>query len=432
MRFKDEYHLTMTSYLSDVTERAVRECGVPGAAVMAAGRDGSEWAAFAGESRQSTPWGADTVAWVASMTKPVVAVAVLRLVEDGVLRLDDDVADALPELARLPVLTGFDQDGEPVLQPSRTPITLRRLLTHTAGAAYSIWNRDIHRYQALRGIPDLGECRTATLATPLAAEPGSRFEYGMGFEWIGRLVEAVTSEPLEQTVRREVLDPLGLDDTGFRLDDARRARRAMLAHRTPEGVHRREHLVPQDPELLMAGGAMYTTPRDYLTFLRMLLGEGSVGGVRVLEPDTVRAARANQIGELTVGAMRTAEPANSLDIEFLPGTTKRWSLLGLRNEETAPGGRSPGSLFWAGLTNCYFWVDWDRGDTGLVLTQLLPFGDPAVLGLFDDVERRIHALGEPTGDTRPHSALRGEITASRDSGAPAMRTRTRRMKGSKR
>ncbi len=415
----------MDSHLSDAVAHLARERGIPGMAAMTVGADGSSWSAFAGESRPNSPWAADTVTWVASMTKPVVSVAVLRLVEDGRLDLDAPVTKALPDLASLPVLIGFDDDGAPVLRPSCTPITLRQLLTHTAGNSYGIWNRDIHRYQQLRGIPDLGECRAETLSTPLAAEPGSRFEYGMNFEWLARLVEVATGEPLAQILRREVTEPLEMHDTGFTVDDTRRARLALLGTRTADGIDQRAHLVPQTPEILMAGGALYTTPRDYLRFLRMLLGDGTVDGVRILRPDTVRSARANHIGELTVGPLHTAEPASSLDVEFLPGTTKRWSLLGLRNEEDAPNGRSAGSLFWAGLTNCYFWVDWGHGDAGFVMAQLLPFADPAVLELFDLVERRTHATHGHIGARESPSEETPFASASREPGAPAKRTLSR-------
>jgi methyl acetate hydrolase len=142
----------------------------------------------------------------------------------------------------------------------------------------------------------------------------------------------------------------------------------------------------------MGGGGMYSTPADYLTFLRMVLAGGSLHGQQILKPDTIRAARRNQIGPLRVGPFVSYDLASSRDVDFLPGAAKKWSLLGMLNVEATPGGRSAGSLFWAGLTNCYFWVDWQRGETGLLMTQILPFGDPCVLDCFERFENGVRAL----------------------------------------
>jgi CubicO group peptidase (beta-lactamase class C family) len=162
--------------------------------------------------------------------------------------------------------------------------------------------------------------------------------------------------------------------------------------RTPDGLASIEFEMTQDPEFLMAGGAMYGSPADYLTLLRMILGGGEVDGVPILREDTVNEALSNQIGDLTIGKITSVDPGSSNDVEFLPGTTKKWSLLGMLNVEETPGGRSAGSLFWAGLPNAYYWVDRDKGNAGVLFTQILPFGDVAVLELFDRFENAVRAL----------------------------------------
>jgi methyl acetate hydrolase len=115
-------------------------------------------------------------------------------------------------------------------------------------------------------------------------------------------------------------------------------------------------------------------------------------GVQILRPDSIAEAMRNQIGELTIGKITSVDPVSSYDVDFLPGTTKKWGLLGMINMEETPGGRSAGSLFWAGLRNSYFWVDWNRGNAGVICTQILPFADPQVLELFDQFENAARTL----------------------------------------
>ena len=173
----------------------------------------------------------DTVFWIASMTKAVTSVASLILVEQGRLSLDEPLATVLPQLGSVRVLEGFDAQGEPRLRPPTRPITLRHLLTHTAGFSYDIWNADIGRYASHSGLPAIVECKNAALSTPLVADPGERWEYGISIDFVGKAVEAVTGTTLEMALRQLVFDPLEMRDSGFLI---RREQRTRLA-----GVHLR-------------------------------------------------------------------------------------------------------------------------------------------------------------------------------------------------
>jgi len=365
---------------------------IPGLAALAVTRDGTRYSGSFGDRADRAPWTENTVAWLGSMTKMIVAIGALQLVEQGRLDLDADLGTLLPALAEPRVLEGFDDAGRPKVRPANGAVTLRRLLSHTAGNGYHFWNANVLRYQEVEGLPGIIECREATLTTPLLFDPGTAWEYGMNIDWVGKAIEAVSGQDLEQYLRGSVLDPLGMSATSFRLGPALRDELAAMNFRSPDGLVQIEFEMTQEPEFLMAGGGMYGSPADYLTLLRMILGGGEVDGVRILREDTLTEALSNQIGDLTIGKITTVDPGSSNDVEFLPGTTKKWSLLGLLNVEETPGGRSAGSLFWAGLANSYYWVDRDRGNAGVLVTQILPFGDHAVLELFDRFENAVRAL----------------------------------------
>lgn len=365
---------------------AIERGEVAGIAAVAADRSGQRYSGAFGTRRGDEPFTADTICWLASTTKAVVSVAALQLVERGGLELDVPLGSLLPELDQAVVLEGFDDSGAAILRSARTPVTLRSLLTHTAGFGYSFWNSRLQRYHEHNGVPSIIECREATLRTPLLFDPGTAWEYGINFDWVGKAVEAASGQRIGDYLHEHIFEPLGMHDTAYVLSPRHRQKLATMNARTPDGLVPIEFEIPQEPEFQMGGGGLYGSPSDYLIFLRMLLGGGTLAGVQVLSWTSVEEARRNHIGDLSIGPFSTFDPAVTNAVEFLPGTTKKWSLLGMYNVEETPNGRSVGSLFWAGLSNVYFWVDWDNGNTGLIATQILPFADPVVLDLFDKFE----------------------------------------------
>jgi CubicO group peptidase (beta-lactamase class C family) len=240
-------------------------------------------------------------------------------------------------------------------------------------------------------LPGIVECKNLTLQTPLVFDPGERWEYGINIDWVGKMVEHLSGQSLEEYFREHILGPLGMRDTGFIVGPDQRARLASMHVRLPDGsLQAIEFMLTQEPEFFMGGGGLYSTGPDYLRFLRMLLGGGELDGQRVLKRETVEHMGTNQIGDLLVGPLKTAIPSSSNDAEFFPGMPKKWGLGYMLTTEAAPTGRSAGSLTWAGLANTYYWIDPARRLTGMILTQILPFADPTVLGLAEQFERAIY------------------------------------------
>jgi methyl acetate hydrolase len=293
------------------------------------------------------------------------------------------------------VLEGFDAAGRPQLRPVRTPITLRHLLTHTAGFSYENWNPLILRYLQETGLPPASGGRLAGLAAPLIADPGTRWEYGISLDWVGRLVEIASGERFDAYLQHHIFDPLSMTDTAYVLCADQEPRLAKVHRRLTDGTLQafaRERL--HDPEFFPGGGGLHSTAHDYIRFLRMLLGGGRLGDAVLLRPETVALMGRNHTGALEVGTLHSANPDMSNDLELLPGIAKGWGLSFLINTEDAPTGRSAGSMSWAGMGNCYYWLDPNRGIAGVMLTQILPFADPIVLELFATFEAAVYA-GNP-------------------------------------
>jgi methyl acetate hydrolase len=379
-----------TSSIAAPLRRAAEAGDVPGVAAAAATSDGVIFEAAFGTRDLATgaPMTADTVVWIASMTKAVTGACAMQLVEQRKLSLDGDIAAVVPELGRVQVLDGFDRNGQPRLRARKRAITLRHLLTHTSGYVYDIWNTDMARYLEATGTPGIISCQNAALTIPLVFDPGEKWEYGISIDWAGKAVEAVSGQTLAQYMTDHILAPLGMTDTAFRIGEAQRQRLAKIHARTPDGLVSTDIELPQDPEFHMGGGGLYSTVGDYLKFTQMILHGGTFNGARVLQPETVSVMAQNAMGGLVCNAMKTAAPASSLDVDFLAGM--KWGLSFLVNPQTMPTGRSANSLAWAGLANSFFWIDPARKVTGVYATQLLPFFDPKAVAPFAAFETAVY------------------------------------------
>ena len=377
-----------------VLRSAIAAGDVPGVAAAVTTADGTIYESAYGVrvQGQSTPMSADTVMWIASMTKPVVGAAAMQLVEQGKLSLDEPAGKVIPHLGQVQVLTGWDAAGKPMTRAPKTPITLRRLLTHTSGYVYDIWDPEMARFHKTMEMPRAGSGKNIALTIPLAFDPGQKWEYGIGIDWTGKMIEAVSGLRLGQYIQKNIADPLGMGSTAFRITPDMRARMAKVHARQPDGsltVTATE--VPQDPEFEPGGGGLYSTASDYQRFMRMIMNGGRGNGNQILRPETVAMMSKNAMGSLRVEMLRTQNPALSADAEFFVGAPKTWGLSFMINEEAAPTGRSAGSLAWAGLANTYFWIDPKKSIAGVIMMQTLPFVEPKSIALFTAYEKSVYA-----------------------------------------
>jgi CubicO group peptidase (beta-lactamase class C family) len=367
---------------------------IPGVVAMAAtGKEVTYQGAFGKRDlSKDDAMTADSVFWIASMTKAVTAAGAMQLVEQGKLSLEAPIGNVLPDLAAPQVLEGFDSQGEPKLRPAKNPITLRHLMTHTAGFCYNLWNGDMVQYLEKTGLPAITTCQNDALKTPLTSDPGTRWEYGINIDFVGKAVEAASGKRLDAYLRDHLLTPLGMTDTGFKIGDAQRKRLVGMHARGPDGS-----LAPipfeleQDPEFHMGGGGLYSTAGDYIRFTQMILNKGRGNGNQVLKAETVATMGQNHMGDLNVTKMISALPDFTNDIDLYPDMAKKWGLSFLINTAKTPEGRSPGSLAWAGLANTYYWIDPARDVTGVILMQVLPFGDNKCLEAFAGFESGVYA-----------------------------------------
>lgn len=366
---------------------------IPGVVAVAADRNGVIYEGSAGVRAHGgdVPMTVDTFAWFASMTKAVTGAAAMQLVEQGKLDLDAPAAKICPELGKVQVRTGWDANGKAILRAPKGTITLRNLLTHTSGFAYEIFSADVDKELNDAGKPNIISGSSATMDRALIADPGTAWNYSIGIDWVGRMIEQVSGLRLRDYMARHIFAPLGMKDVTFEANAEQQSRASAMHARLPDGsLVVIPFGIPPDAEHDMGGHGLMGSLPHYLRFTRAILNGGILDGNRILAPTTVELMGQNHIGALSVPAMKTHLAQLSNDCDLHPGIDLKWGLSFIINQQPLPEGRAAGSLAWAGLPNAYFWIDPKSGITAALLTQILPFWDAKVCALRTQFERTIY------------------------------------------
>jgi methyl acetate hydrolase len=370
--------------------RAVERKDVSGIVVMAANRSGVLYQGAFGvaDIDQARPIELDSLFHIASMTKAVTSVAAMQLVEQGRFAIDDPIDKYFPEFTKLSVFDSFDPaTGTYALRPAATPVMVRHLFTHTSGLAYPFTSVIVRDFK-----PRAGENYPVG---PLLFDPGTRWHYGTGVDWLGRLVEKVSDSPLEDYFRQKIFAPIGMPDTFYVVPKHKQARLVTVNRRRPDGSLAADSVQPPTSGFTpVGGGGLASTAPDYIRFTRMFLNRGELDGARILSADSVALMGQNAIGSIAVPALKTAMPERSEDFSFIADGRDKWGLGFLITTDAVAGKRSAGSLSWGGLNNTYYWIDPARDLTGVILMQFLPFADRGALAVYDMFERGIYRLAE--------------------------------------
>ena len=380
-----------TTAFDRILADAVAKNDVPFVVAMWGDSNGVNWSGTAGDRAEGIPASLDTVFRIYSMTKAVGSTAAMVLIDRGELDPEAPVESILPAFAEIQVLEGFDGDT-PVLRAPKTKATVRHLATHTSGLVYEVWNPDMPRYMQLTEQPSVISGQKKGLFYPMVFDPGTRWDYGIGIDWLGQVVEAIDGRRIDAFCRDEIFDKLGMSDTVFEVGNDHAGRLCTVYARGEDGNFAPFELAPPpQPEFYGMGHALYSTAPDYMRFLRMFLNRGQLDDQRVLSEAAVDQMLANHIGDLRIGRMTTVVPGLSADVDLFPDIDKTHSFGFLRVEQDVPGMRSAGAQGWAGVCNTHYWFDPAQDVAGLIMTQSLPFVEPPFMRVYGDFERAVYA-----------------------------------------
>jgi CubicO group peptidase (beta-lactamase class C family) len=379
--------------VADVLRGAVERKDVAGVVAMAADRNGVIYQGVFGvaDIGEARPLQIDSLFRIASMTKAVTSVAAMQLIEQGRLGLDDPAEKYLPQLAKLSVFESFDgATGTYKLRPAAKSITVRQLFTHTSGFGYAFTSPTVRDFK-----PRAGE---EYPVGPLLFEPGEKWLYSTSTDWLGRVVEKISGQSLEDYFRQHIFDPLKMSDTFYYVPQDKQARLVTVNRRQADGSFTKEATQPPTSGFTrIGGGGLSSTASDYIRFTRMLLNGGELDGARILSAKSVDTMAENHIGAIGLPALKTALPDRSEDFSFIADGRDKWGLGFQITTDAVPGKRSAGTLSWGGINNTYFWIDRTRGITGVILMQFLPFADRKALALYDAFERGVYQAAAAKG-----------------------------------
>jgi len=368
--------------LDAVLRLAVEQKRVPHVAAMIATRDGVAYEHTEGV----TP---DAIYAIASMTKPVTTIAAMQLVEAGKIALDAPAATYVKEIAAVKVLDG----GR--LRAPKTPVTVRQLMTHTAGFGYEFMDRALFDLVGKKKIPSITAGGDGFLKAPLVFDPGARWQYGINTDWLGRIVERVSGGSLEAYFKAHIFDPLGMSDSFFVVPADKQARMAKVFHRSKDGgfVDQPPFAAPAGPPppvFYSGGGGLNATARDYLTLARAVMAGGQLGPVRILAPESIAMMGQNQIGDLTLRPFSSVMPDLATDNAAMAGDLDKFGLGFALNSKPSASGRGANTMAWAGIYNTFFWIDRERQIAVVLMTQMLPGLDPGPARGLEDFDRAVY------------------------------------------
>jgi len=357
---------------------------VPGVVAMVVDRQATVYAGAFGQAdvARNRPMTTDSIFRIASMTKPVTSLAVMMLVEQKQLALDDPLTKYLPDYGQLTVATTWRDDRAFDGRPPKRPITIRDLLTHTSGIAYSFV--DAH-------LAKLDNGKKKTWELPLVADPGERFAYGPSTMVLGEIVEKISGLTLDAFLQAKIFEPLGMLDTGFKIP-AEKGDRVVTVHaRQADGSSKENPNGATFTAPARGDGGLFSTAADYARFMQVFLNRGRAGSTRLVSERTIDLMTTNQIGSVRIGEQSSTDPAISRS--FPIGAGKDTFGFGFQIEErpAVAGMRSAGSLSWGGIFNTHFWIDPQRGIAAVVLMQVLPYYDAKALDVLRGFERAVYA-----------------------------------------
>src|SRR5688572_8202887 len=372
------------SAISAVLKSATDRGDVPGVAVAVVNKDGLLYNEAAGKSRTlaNTPMAKDTIFNMASMTKPVTSVAIMMLIDEGKLKLDDDVATYLPKWKDPLVISKFNEaDATYETRPAKRAITIRHLLTHTSGIGYGFSSPTLTKI--------IAATKKSELDLPLLFDPGESWAYGASTRVLGQVVEAISGQKIDAFLESRILSPLGMHDTSYLVPTAKYARVVAVNRRGNDGKFIEQPVPATIPATVQGDGGLYGTPSDYGLFLRMLLNRGTLNGKRILSEKSARTVFESQTGNVVVKEQVSANPALSRNFPLGAGKDK-WGLGFQLAAEKQTNRRSPGSGTWAGIFNTHFFIDPAKEVGVIVMMQTLPFYDEASMKVYAAVEEAVY------------------------------------------
>ena len=365
---------------------------IPGVSAAVVAKEESLYQGHFGfaDLNQNKPIDDSSLFRIASMTKAVTSVCIFQLIEKGVISLDSPLKNFFPEVSEKKIIDGFDDEGNPIMSDPSNDITVGNLLTHTSGLAYEMWNENISTLVQKGDLASMFSVTDDFLKAPLVFNPGTSWEYGIGIDWLGVLIEKLADCSLQEYMTLNVFEPLGMNSTSYDLDKTEQERMVNVYTRTGDGYEAMPFSVPEKSAIYSGGGGLISNLKDYSQFLKVFLNSGQVNETKILSESSVNIMMKSLNEEIAMTKLPSQNSVLTKDMEFFPQVHKSWSPGFMINHSDADTGRPKDAAGWAGIFNSYFWIDKKNEIAGLILMQMLPFIDDGCFKTLQNFEKAVY------------------------------------------
>ena len=395
LRILGLFLLTAASHAAELSDPADIESylagelasrGIPGIVALVVDEDDVLYVSAHGrrDVARDLPMTTDTIFRIASMTKPIAASAIMMLVEEGKLSLDDPIGDYVSDYADARVIETFDAgDASFTTRPAAGPIRIRHLLSHSSGLAYPF---------ASDTVSALNRAGINGADVPLLYDPGESWSYAGGIAIVGGVLESIEGMGLDEFLEQRLFEPLGMHETSFVVADENHDRVTTTHSRNASGAFVEQPNPERISSAVSGDGGLNTTVADYARFIQFILNDGvAPDGERLLSSESIAELGRNQLGDVRVRLMD--EPTPNLARAFPLGAGRDGFGFGFQitGRHVDPSVRPPGSMSWAGIFNTEFWIDRENGIGAVLMMQYLPFYDPDAIEVLQGFESRVYS-----------------------------------------
>lgn len=328
---------------------------------------------------------------IASMTKAITSTCIFQLIDKNLLSLDTKLKTFFPEIADRKVIEGFDEKGDPVFKDATNDITIGHLITHTSGFAYEIWNENISKLVERGDLASAFSADDEFLKAPLVFDPGTSWEYGIGIDWLGVIIEKIGECTLQDYMKKNIFEPLEMHDTSYDFPEEEHNRVVNVYGRNGNDYQEMPFSIPKKSAFYSGGGNLISSLDNYSKFLKVFLNSGKSNEVQILSSASTESMLTSLNKDVLMTKMPTVTPMLSNDVDFFPQSPKSWSPGFMINHIDIESGRPKMSGGWAGLFNSYFWIDKKNNIAGLILMQMLPFADEGCFNTLEAFEKSIYS-----------------------------------------
>ena len=377
--------------LSEKIQNIFEKYKIPSLSVIITNKDQNLYENYLGfkNSKNKTPFDELSIVRIASMTKPITSLCIFQLIEQNLISLETNLQDIDKRFSDVKIIKKTDNKINYIKPKSN--IKIKHLLNHTSGYGYQFLNPEIKYLVDNKLLQDLKDDGADFLDAPILFEPGERWNYGIGIDILGYIIEKISNKKLNEYMKENLFNKLGMHNTTFHLDNTKFKDLAYVYNYTQDQIKIDQERADEQENKInktfhAGGGGLLSTTQDYAKFMRLFLKEHN----EIISQESINLIQRNQIGSLEVKRMPSVDAELSASLDYDDNIEKKFGYGFMINNQKTNEGRPKGSIFWTGIFNSFFWIDFENKIGCAIFMQMLPYLNEISLKTYNEIETAIY------------------------------------------